>query len=156
MSKTTSLTYQGSTKPNAMENISTEFCINKNNIFIFTHYKQYRTLNYDNFDLTDLFNLLENDKDAVKLIVESFFTSSKADIEVLNNAFANNDIETLKQTAHKMLPMFRQLKINEIVDKLVLLEQKTTDLSAEEMQNTIAEITEKTPSIIKEIEEVIS
>jgi len=26
-----------------MENISTEFCINKNNIFIFTHYKQYRT-----------------------------------------------------------------------------------------------------------------
>ena len=24
-------------------NISTEFCINKNNIFIFTHYKQYRT-----------------------------------------------------------------------------------------------------------------
>jgi hypothetical protein len=29
-----------------MENISTEFCINKNNIFIFTHYKQYRTIYY--------------------------------------------------------------------------------------------------------------
>lgn len=113
-------------------------------------------LNYDDFDLTDLFNLLENDKEAVKLIVESFFTSSKTDIEVLNNSFANNDIETVKQTAHKMLPMFRQLKINEIVDKLILLEQKTTELSVEEMQNTIAEITEKTPSIIKEIEKVIT
>ncbi len=112
-------------------------------------------LNYDDFDLTDLFNLLENDKEAVKLIVESFFTSSKADIEVLNNSFANNDIETVKQTAHKMLPMFRQLKINEIVDKLILLEQKTSDLSTEEMQKTILEISEKTPSIIKEIEKVI-
>lgn len=112
-------------------------------------------LNYDDFDLTDLFNLLENDKEAVKLIVESFFTSSKADIEVLNSSFANNDIETVKQTAHKMLPMFRQLKINKIVDKLILLEQKTCDLSTEEMQKTILEINEKTPSIIKEIEKVI-
>ena len=111
---------------------------------------------YNDFDLTDLFNLLENDKDAVKLIVESFFTSSKTDIEVLNNTFTNNDIETVKQTAHKMLPMFRQLKINEIVVKLILLEQKTTDLSAEEMQNTITAITEKTPLIIKEIEKVIA
>ena len=111
---------------------------------------------YDDFDLTDLFNLLENDKEAVKLIVESFFTSSKADIEVLNNAFTNNDIETVKQTAHKMLPMFRQLKIKEIVDKLILLEQKTTELSAEEMQNSITAITEKTPLIIKEIEKAIA
>ena len=109
-------------------------------------------LNYDDFNLTDLFNLLENDKEAAKLILESFFTSSKADIEVLNNAFTNNDIEKVKQTAHKMLPMFRQLKINEIVEKLILLEQKTTELSAEEMKNTIAEITKKTPLIIKEIE----
>ena len=31
-----------------MENISTEFCINKNNIFIFTHYKQYRTNYFEN------------------------------------------------------------------------------------------------------------
>lgn len=111
---------------------------------------------YNDFDLTDLFNLLENDKEAVKLIVESFFTSSKTDIEVLNNAFTNNDIDTVKQTAHKMLPMFRQLKINEIVDKLILLEQKTTDLSTEEMQSTITAITEKTPLIIKEIEKVIA
>ena len=109
-------------------------------------------LNYDDFNLTDLFNLLENDKEAAKLILESFFTSSKADIEVLNDAFTNNDIEKVKQTAHKMLPMFRQLKINEIVEKLILLEQKTTELSAEEMKNTIAEITKKTPLIIKEIE----
>lgn len=113
-------------------------------------------LNYDDFNLTDLFNLLENDKEAAKLILESFFTSSKADIEVLNNAFTNNHIEKVKQTAHKMLPMFRQLKINEIVEKLILLEQKTTELSAEEMKNTIAEITKKTPLIIKEIEKIIA
>lgn len=113
-------------------------------------------LNHDDFNLTDLFNLLENDKEAAKLILESFFTSSKADIEVLNNAFTNNDIEKVKQTAHKMLPMFRQLKINEIVEKLILLEQKTTELSAEEMKNTIAEITKKTPLIIKEIEKIIA
>src|SRR5690606_38070987 len=34
--------------------------------------QQTMKLKYDRFDLTDLFNLLENDKEAVKLILESF------------------------------------------------------------------------------------
>ncbi len=112
-------------------------------------------LKYPDFDLTELFNLLENDKEAVALIVESFFESSATDIEILNTAFTNNDIETVKQTAHKMLPMFRQLKINEIIDKLILLEQKTTNLSATEIQQTITAITQKTPLIQIEIEKAI-
>lgn len=113
-------------------------------------------LKHTDFDLTDLFNLLDNDKEAVKLIVESFYESTKTDIETLNNAITNNDIETVKQTAHKMLPMFRQLKINTIVEPLIILEQKTAELSTENLQENILIITQKTPIVIKEIEKTIA
>lgn len=113
-------------------------------------------LKHDAFDLTDLFNLLENDKEAAVLILKSFFTSATADVENLQNAYKTNNTEALQQTAHKMLPMFRQLKINEMVNLLVLLEQKTNSLSKVEIEKAVSEITTKMPLIIKDIEKAIS
>jgi len=118
--------------------------------------QQTMKLKYDRFDLTDLFNLLENDKEAVKLILESFFISTKTNIEELENECNNNNIEGIKQIAHKMIPMFRQLNINELVDKLVLLEQKTESLSPQQIQDIVIFINQKTLQIIKEIEKAIA
>ncbi len=118
--------------------------------------KQTMKLKYDRFDLTDLFNLLENDKEAVKLILESFFASTKTNIEELENECNNNNIEGIKQIAHKIIPMFRQLNINELVDKLVLLEQKTESLSPQQIQDIVIFINQKTLQIIKEIEKAIA
>ncbi len=52
--------------------------------------------------------------------------------------------------------MFRQLNINELVDKLVLLEQKTESLSPQQIQDIVIFINQKTLQIIKEIEKAIA
>lgn len=113
-------------------------------------------LNYTNFDLTDLFNLLDNDKDAINLILNSFFESSVNDVSALNNAYTSNDLQAIKQTAHKMLPMFRQLKINEIVDHLIVLEQKTSQIDMEDIKKVIDLISDKTPTVHEEIKNAVS
>lgn len=113
-------------------------------------------LKHTHFDLTDLFDLLENDKEAVKQILDTFFTSAKTDIEQLQNALKNNDIEQIKQTAHKMLPMFRQLQIKQIVEKLVLLEQNVEKLSTTEIKQIINFIADSTLVIIKDIQKIIT
>jgi len=113
-------------------------------------------LNYTNFDLTDLFNLLDNDKDAINLILNSFFESSANDVSALNNAYTSNDLQAIKQTAHKMLPMFRQLKINEIVDHLIVLEQKTSQIDMEDIKKVIDLISDKTPTVHEEIKNAVS
>lgn len=112
-------------------------------------------LKYDAYDLTELFTLLENDKQAVKLIIDSFLESCKSDTEKLTLALKTNDKEALKQIAHKMLPMFRQLKINEIVDLLIILEQKTESLSDTEIQNIVHGITSKMPLLISDIKKAL-
>lgn len=106
------------------------------------------------FDLTDLFNLLDNDKEAIKPILSAFFSSYKFDIEQLKTAYKNTDKESLKHKAHKMLPMFRQLHINEIVDRLVKIEREIDSLSTEQLLNEIQFIDERTPIIFQEIKKL--
>ena len=108
-------------------------------------------LKHDTFDLTDIFNLLDNDKEAIEPILTTFFNSYKIDIEHLKTAYENSDKEILKHTAHKMLPMFRQLHINEIVDKLAKIEREIDSLSTEQLLIEIQFIDERTPIIFQAI-----
>lgn len=112
-------------------------------------------MKYDTFDLSDLFNLLENDKEAVTLILESFFISTKSNIEQLQIESANNNIDGIKQIAHKMLPMFRQLHIIKLVDALFLLEQNASTFPTPEVHEKVRLISEETFAIIKDIEKAI-
>ena len=113
-------------------------------------------LKHADFDLTDLFNLLENDNEAIKQILDTFFTSARTDVDQLQNALKNNNIEQIKQTAHKMLPMFRQLQIIEIVEKLVLLEQNVETLPTTEIEQVINLIADRMPAIVQEIQKIIT
>src|SRR5690606_40423986 len=69
-------------------------------------------------------------------------------------AYENSDKENLKHTAHKMLPMFRQLYINEIVDKLAKIEREIDSLSTEQLLIEIQFIDERTPIIFQEIKKL--
>lgn len=98
------------------------------------------SLNYlkkGSFDLTDLYNLLENDKIAIKQILESFLNNAESDLKKLNAASEQSKFEDVKDIAHKMLPMFRQLKMMECIEYLLLLERGTDALSSEELQSMI-------------------
>ena len=112
-------------------------------------------LKHNNFDLTDLFTLLENDKEACKEILNSFYTSAEVDIKNLQNALTLNNINDVQQIAHKMLPMFRQLNITEVVEKLSLLEKNANSMIKEDILKAIDVINTKTHLILQEIKKAV-
>ncbi len=88
-------------------------------------------------DLTDLFELLENDKSAIKQIIDSFVTNATADTERLQKAFSEKDFTEVRNIAHKMLPMFRQLKMQKCIDLLIVLERSILEISESEIKSLI-------------------
>src|SRR5690606_5611602 len=113
-------------------------------------------LKYPHFDLTELYTLLDNDEEAVKEILKSFIENARQDIGNLYRALENKNPEELKSIAHKMLPMFRQLKMTEAVNHLQTLERTAEELSIEELGLTVKSVSEKTEELLKELERVIS
>lgn len=88
-------------------------------------------------DLTDLFELLENDKNAIKQIIDSFVTNATADTERLKKAYDEKDISEVRNIAHKMLPMFRQLKMQKCIDLLIILERSIQEIPEDEVKSVI-------------------
>ncbi len=115
-----------------------------------------KNLIHKDFNLTDMFVMLENDTQAIKQILNIFYTSVEADIKIIKNAYTANNLELVKQTAHKMLPMFKQLKMERITIKLIDLEKKTSELTTNEIKNNIDFIAKETPIILKQIEDFVT
>lgn len=113
-------------------------------------------LKYPHFDLTELYTLLDNDEEAVKEILKSFIENARQDIGRLYIALEHKKTAELKNIAHKMLPMFRQLKMTEAVNHLQTLERTAETLSIETLSLTVKSVSEKTEEFLKELERVIS
>lgn len=111
-------------------------------------------LKHEKFDLTDIFNLLDHDHHAIEQILSTFFSGYQLDIDQLKGAHKDNDKGKLKLIAHKMLPMFRQLHIIEIVSSLVKIERDTESLSSDEILKHIQFIEEQAPLIFQEIRNI--
>src|SRR5690606_8203300 len=113
-------------------------------------------LKYLHFDLTELYTLLDNDEEAVNEILKSFIENARQDIGRLYIALEHKKTAELKNIAHKMLPMFRQLKMTEAVNHLQTLERTAETLSIETLSLTVKNVSEKTEEFLKELERVIS
>ncbi|HLW62585.1 MAG TPA: hypothetical protein VKY33_04210, partial [Flavobacterium sp.] len=97
-----------------------------------------------------------NDEEAVKEILKSFIENARQDMGKLYTAIENKNPEELKNIAHKMLPMFRQLKMNEVVNDLQTLERSAEAFSIDKLRLTVKQLSEKTEGLLKELERVIS
>jgi len=77
---------------------------------------------------SQLYNLQElkvftgEDDQALHNILQSLMESIEDNIEVLKRALEEKDKETIRLTAHKMLPMLRQIKAERLVEVLEILE----------------------------------
>jgi signal transduction histidine kinase/DNA-binding response OmpR family regulator len=83
------------------------------------------------YSLKALKAFLSNDKNAVKEVLIQFIKSTTENLENLDQAVSKTDIVEIKNTAHKMGPMFKQIKASEISVILDTLELK--DLTIEEI-----------------------
>lgn len=91
------------------------------------------------YDLSSLVQFIGNDVSALKNIVSVFLDSTETSIEELKNNL--QDLEQLSQTAHRMIPMLRQIESFEIVSILEKLENK--EISLDKVENYINDIIQK-------------
>lgn len=80
------------------------------------------------YSLTSLKLFLSNEEDALKELLFSFMASTKENLALLEVGISGKDILKIKETAHRMGPMFKQIEAHEIVQILSDLELKETSL----------------------------
>lgn len=102
-----------------------------------------------NYSLEEVELFAGGDKQALNIILRAFIESTRSNVEALNQAYLKGKKKRIAAIAHKMLPMFRQLKVKAIVNQLEILE--STD--AEKFQDVNVErLTEEINELLKEIE----
>lgn len=81
------------------------------------------TKNNDNtYSLSDLMLFAQGDTESLYAILDTFYKSTLENIEGLKFAVKNANIYQIKRLAHKMLPMFKQIRANEAAAILAKLE----------------------------------
>lgn len=82
------------------------------------------------FSLEEIYEFAGEDQHALDTILTAFIESTQVNLMEIDRAAANNNKERVAQIAHRMLPMFKQLKANDIVPGLQLMEEKEIPLSS--------------------------
>jgi hypothetical protein len=118
-----------------------EVKLEKNNL----HARSYSS-NSKNYSLDEILLFAGADQKALDTILNAFISSNKINLKEIVFAQKRNDIERAAQIAHRMLPMFKQLKAGEIIGKLEQLEHKEYEILPED----------KTSCLVQEIEVLLT
>jgi signal transduction histidine kinase/DNA-binding response OmpR family regulator len=102
------------------------------------------------YTLKPLKSFLSDDKEALKEILESFITNTIESLNELEQAATESNFEEIKNIAHKMNPMFKQIKalnISTILDQLEL-----QDLSSDEIKKAVSDLKSKITALFVHLE----
>lgn len=83
---------------------------------------QSSTITDKQFSLEEIRMFAAGEQEALNSILSIFIDSTLSNLEALQDLFEEEKNEDIQKIAHKMLPMFRQLKANTIVQQLEFLE----------------------------------
>ena len=103
-----------------------------------------------NKSLTSLEEMFDNDKEAVRHILDIFTKSTSNNINALNAAIADNDFNTAQHLCHKMLPMFLQLNITNVAYLLKKMDA-ARDKEYPQWQEDVKAIIEESLRAVKDI-----
>lgn len=105
------------------------------------------------FSLESLKLFLKNDSEAIKSVIESFISSTYSNLFLLENTIQTADYEKIKEVAHKMNPMFKQIEATDIaaiLDQLESQQYNETELAAH-----FSNLKTKIQQLITELEKMI-
>lgn len=98
-----------------------------------------KTKNSENqFTLDSLKLFLKNDEEAIQTVLDSFMNTTNSNLILLENAIQAVEHQKIKELAHKMAPMFKQIEATEIAAILDLLE--THEFSKTELATRFADL----------------
>ncbi|MFS4468736.1 ATP-binding protein [Maribacter sp. 2210JD10-5] len=119
--------------------------------------KTHGTDTREGYSLEILTSFLGDDKEALDNVLHTFLMDTKANMAALENALSNNDYDILQKTAHRMLPMFKQLKAQSCVPILAhyeIAEPKTASL--EKLKEDLCVLEERVAQLEKSLLEELT
>ncbi|CAL67996.1 hybrid sensor histidine kinase/response regulator [Christiangramia forsetii] len=81
-------------------------------------------LKSENYDLSDIYEFSGHDDQAMQTIIQAFLEGAGSSSLELEVAYKEGDIDKMGKLAHRMLPMLRQMKANEVIPVLIKMESK--------------------------------
>lgn len=115
-----------------------------------------RTLSVKNglYDLSDLHYFTDGDTASMQMIVKTFIENSRENITSINSWISKKNSDQISLIIHKMLPMYRQLKIQQVIPLMERLEQK--EIPLDELPQTLQVLTENIEHILNALEAEVS
>ncbi len=74
------------------------------------------------YSLNDLMLFAHGDSDSLYAILDTFYISTTENIKELKTKISTHNVDGIRQIAHKMLPMFKQIKAKDVITILEHLE----------------------------------
>ncbi len=104
------------------------------------------------YTLEEIFLFTGEDQESLDTILNVFIESTQMNLKEIEQALETNDHEKIAQIAHRMLPMFKQLKAKEIIPQLEKLENKDPEaLNIENISDLLNEIKKLLFQLEKEV-----
>jgi signal transduction histidine kinase/FixJ family two-component response regulator len=105
------------------------------------------------YSLLSLKEFTGDDAESMQQILQSFIKNTLDDLVVIQKNLDENNIKAVAGKIHKMLPMFRQLKISKLIDEMQIIERyEELDVDLPDVKLFTENFLENARSIIEKIQ----
>ena len=107
----------------------------------------------ENYNLDIIHSFLGTNEDAVFEVLQTFLRDTKTNLSLLEEGINTIDYDQINQVSHRMLPMFRQLKVAAVVPTLERLEiAKPSTMNKGKLFDALSLIKRKVQIVTSEME----
>lgn len=108
------------------------------------------------YNLRSLSQFTYDDPKSLKMILETFILSARDNCKTLHEAAQKNEEQKIIETAHKMIPMLKQLEANHIVDILDTLEDRIYSGDFEKIKSQVTIVCSQMDELVSSLKQEIA
>ncbi len=106
------------------------------------------------YSLDIIHSFLGKNEDAIYEVLQTFLNDTRTNMQLLDETVMANDYDQVNHVAHRMLPMFRQLKVKEAVSILEKMEHATAEnMNSETLSQCLRQLKTNVKALVAEMEE---
>ncbi len=101
------------------------------------------------YDLDIIHSFLGTNQDAIHEVLQLFLLDTATNVQLLEETVANRDFKQINNVAHRMLPMFKQLKASACIPELERLEHlKEGEIASAVLDEAVVVLLEQTDHLV--------
>ncbi len=104
------------------------------------------------YDLTELRSVTRENPYFFNEMIQTFISNATTGMKEIQEAYHQQRWEDLRETAHRLIPSYKHLKINKVVSDLVELKERASEGdSQEQLKEVITRIRKSTDEVVKHL-----